>query len=151
MMSNNLLPNRRQTILACPPNEDTIADIHQASSSGLYRFFPYYIGAIMPDALSPEQLIELGYELFLENAADHLPPEDIVDITLEFEDRGAVESCPPGQEWIALRGPFDVSQWIEIWIGLLDHQDEFSVIFAKLLLPISGERSQAVFNWKPVN
>ena len=56
----------------------------------------------MPAHLSPEQLLELGYEIFLEHAAEHLPAEDIVDITLEFEERGAVESCSPSAEWRSL-------------------------------------------------
>lgn len=100
--------------------------------------------------LSPEQLIELAYELFLESAADHLPPEDIVDVTLEFEERGAVESCPPGNEWLnEVAMPFIAEEWLEIWIGLLDHQDEFCQLFAKILLPKSGERQRAIIHWKP--
>lgn len=98
---------------------------------------------------SPDQLIELGYELFLEQASEHLPPEDIVDITLEFETRGAVESCPPGADWInELHGPFDASQWVEIWVGLLDHQDEFDTLYCKLLLPKDGNREQVCWRWK---
>lgn len=30
--------------------------------------------------LSPDQLLELGYELFLTHAAEQLPAEDIADI-----------------------------------------------------------------------
>ncbi len=101
--------------------------------------------------LSPEQLLELGYELFLEQAAEYLPPEDIVDITLEFEERGAVESCSPSLDWTTELGPFSTAEWVEVWVGLLDHQDEFSVIYAKLLIPVSGERSRAVIRWKPAD
>ena len=101
---------------------------------------------------SPDQLIELGYELFLEHASAQLPPEDIVDITLEFETRGAVESCPPSADWITeLQGPFDASQWIEIWVGLLDHQDEFDILYCKLLLPQNGDRTQVCWRWKTVD
>lgn len=100
---------------------------------------------------SPEQLLELGYELFLSHAADQLPPEDIVDITLEFEERGAVESCSPDADWIAELGPFTPSEWVEIWVGLLDHQDEFSVIYAKIMLPATGETERAHIRWKPVS
>ncbi len=100
--------------------------------------------------LSAEQLIELAYERFLESAAEHLPPEDIIDLTLEFEDRGAVESCPPGNEWLSeVPLPFVAEEWLEIWVGLLDHQDEFDRLFAKILLPKSGERQRAIIHWKP--
>lgn len=103
----------------------------------------------MPAPLTPDQLLEIGYELFLEQAADHLPPEDIVDITLEFEERGAVESDVPAQDWISTLGPFNPAEWIEILVGLLDHQDEFSVVFARILLPLSGDKSRGHIRWKP--
>ena len=104
----------------------------------------------MKSMLSAEQLIELAYELFLESAADHLPPEDIVDVTLEFEERGTVESCPPSNEWHnEVPAPYIPAEWLEIWIGLLDHQDEFCLLFAKILVPKSGERQQAIIHWKP--
>lgn len=60
----------------------------------------------MTSAPFPDQLLELGYELFLTHAAEQLPAEDIVDITLEFEARGAVESCTPSADWITEIGPF---------------------------------------------
>ncbi|MGL5948891.1 MAG: DUF440 family protein, partial [Aeromonas sp.] len=49
--------------------------------------------------LSPDALIERAYELFLADAADFLAPEQIVDITLEFEQRGAVEATLPSSDW----------------------------------------------------
>ena len=103
----------------------------------------------MPAHPSPEQLLELGYELFLEHAAEHLPAEDIVDITLEFEERGAVESSPPSAEWSAELKDRPSHDWIEIWVGLLDHQDEFSTLYAKILMPCSGDSAQAHIHWKP--
>lgn len=105
----------------------------------------------MTIVLSPDQLLELGYELFLTHAAEQLPAEDIVDITLEFEARGAVESCTPSADWITEIGPFCGSEWVEIWVGLLDHQDEFSVIYAKIILPVTGELDRGHIRWKPAN
>lgn len=99
--------------------------------------------------LSPEQLLELGYEIFLEHAAEHLPAEDIVDITLEFEDRGAVESCSPSTDWRTELAGSAIQDWIEIWVGLLDHQDEFSTLYAKILLPRTGDPTRACIHWKP--
>ncbi len=104
----------------------------------------------MYQPLSPEQLLETAYEIFLQQAADHLPPEDIVDITLEFEERGAVESTRPTGDWVQeLGGPFDIESWIEVWIGLLDHQEEFKVLYAKLLLPRDPASRDVHIRWKP--
>ena len=101
----------------------------------------------MPAHLSPEQLLELGYEIFLEHAAEHLPAEDIVDITLEVEERGAVVSCSPSAEWSAELGSSAIQDWVEIWVGLLDHQDEFSTLYAKI--PRTGGPAHAHIHWKP--
>ena len=105
----------------------------------------------MTTPLSPDQLLELGYELFLTHAAEQLPAEDIVDITLEFETRGAVESCSPSADWVNEIGLFSASEWVEIWVGLLDHQDEFSVIYAKIILPVTGELDRGHIRWKPAS
>lgn len=102
----------------------------------------------MTQQAAMEPLLESAYELFLQQAAHHLPPEDIVDITLEFEERGAVESMEPDGSWAhELGGPFDASQWVEIWVGLLDHQQEFAVIYARMLLSLAtGETCH--IRWK---
>ena len=85
---------------------------------------------------SPDQLVEWAYDQFLEQAADMLAPEQIVDITLEFEQRGAVEATLPNADWSTELGePVDMARWAEVWVGLLDHQDEFEVIYATFLLP----------------
>jgi Uncharacterized protein conserved in bacteria len=97
-----------------------------------------------------ELLLEKAYELFLSHASDHLPPEDIIDITLEFEERGAVESTEADATWRLECGEQFVSkEWLEIWIGLLDHQDEFATLYAKILMPVSGDSSLAKIRWKP--
>ena len=102
--------------------------------------------------LSPDQLLELGYELFLTHAAEQLPAEDIVDITLEFEERGAVESAPADEGWRnEFTETFIASDWIEVWIGLLDHQDEFDQLFAKILMPVNGDKTKAKIRWKPTH
>ncbi|PJG58505.1 HI1450 family dsDNA-mimic protein [Aeromonas cavernicola] len=85
---------------------------------------------------TPDQLVEWAYDQFLEQAADMLAPEQIVDITLEFEQRGAVEATLPNADWSAELGmPVDIALWVEVQVGLLDHQDEFEVLFASFLLP----------------
>ncbi len=102
----------------------------------------------MSATCSPESLIELGYELFLKQAADHLAAEAIVDITLEFDDRGAVDAIPPSPDWReTLDGIFVSEDWYEIVIGLLDEQDEFEIIYCRMLLPVDGDMAKARLRW----
>ena len=106
----------------------------------------------MSASLPIESLLEAAYEIFLTHAADFLPPEDIVDITLEFEERGAVESAPADEGWRSeFTETFIASDWIEVWIGLLDHQDEFDQLFAKILMPVDGNKAKAKIRWKPIH
>ncbi|EKE77862.1 DUF440 family protein [Gallaecimonas xiamenensis] len=98
--------------------------------------------------MSIDDAIDWGYELFLAKAADHLPPEDVVDITLEFEERGAVEAVLPGAQWIQeLGGPFAADNYTEIQVGLLDEQDEFEVIHCRILIALDGSQPPR-FIWK---
>jgi Uncharacterized protein conserved in bacteria, COG3099 len=97
---------------------------------------------------TPDDVIEWAYELFLEEAADHLAPEQVVDITLEFEQRGAVESTIPSADWGQELGePVDLTAWAEVWIGLLDHQEEFETIYAKYLVPLASDQHTAHVRW----
>ncbi|MGY3869643.1 HI1450 family dsDNA-mimic protein [Aeromonas crassostreae] len=97
---------------------------------------------------TPDQLVEWAYDQFLEQAADMLAPEQIVDITLEFEKRGAVEATLPNADWSRELGvPVDLERWAEVWIGLLDHQEEFEVIYASYLLPRQQGEHEVHVRW----
>ena len=100
--------------------------------------------------MTADQLIEQAYDFFLQLAADHLSAEDLVDLTLEFEERGAVESGPPDASWSAeLGAPIVADDWQEVWVGLLDHQEEFCVLYAKILVPLDGRAQPWPIRWKP--
>ncbi|MFC3913696.1 DUF440 family protein [Pseudaeromonas sharmana] len=102
----------------------------------------------MSATLSPDTLIELGYELFLKHAADHLPPEAIVDITLEFEQRGAVDAIEPAADWVDFNAEqWSKDAWYEILIGLLNHQDDFEIIYCRILMPKDGNTAHAQLRW----
>ena len=97
---------------------------------------------------SPDQLVEWAYDQFLEQAADMLAPEQIVDITLEFEQRGAVEATLPNADWSTeLGAPGDMGLWTEVWVGLLEHQEEFEVIYATFLLPRDQSEHEVHVRW----
>ena len=77
-----------------------------------------------------------------------LAPEQIVDITLEFEQRGAVEATLPNADWSTELGvPVDMERWAEVWVGLLDHQEEFEVIYATFLLPRDQSEHEVHVRW----
>ncbi|MCD8548250.1 MAG: HI1450 family dsDNA-mimic protein [Aeromonadaceae bacterium] len=100
--------------------------------------------------MTADQLIEQAYDYFLQLAADHLSAEDLVDLTLEFEERGAVESGPPDSSWQQELGTaFAPHDWQEVWVGLLDHQQEFSQLYAKILVPLDGRPQPWPIRWKP--
>lgn len=97
---------------------------------------------------SPDQLVEWAYDQFLEQAADMLAPEQIVDITLEFEQRGAVEATLPNAPCRPARRARSTSRrWAEVWVGLLDHQEEFEVIYATFLLPRDQSEHEVHVRW----
>jgi uncharacterized protein len=107
-----------------------------ATVNTCYSSEPRCIWSDFMEQRTPDQLVEWAYDQFLEQAADMLAPEQIVDITLEFEQRGAVEATLPNGDWSTELGvPVDMERWVEVWVGLLDHQDEFEVIYATFLLP----------------
>ena len=63
---------------------------------------------------------------------------------LMFIDRGAVESTAADATWRDECGEqFVGNEWLEIWVGLLDHQDEFDTLYAKILMPLSGDSKLA--------
>ncbi|ENY70965.1 dsDNA-mimic protein [Aeromonas diversa CDC 2478-85] len=99
---------------------------------------------------TPDQLVELAYDRFLEEAADHLTAEQVVDITLEFEQRGAVEATLPAEDWANELGEqVSLTDWAEVWVGLLDHQDEFETIYAKFLVPLESREQTLHVRWYP--
>jgi uncharacterized protein YciU (UPF0263 family) len=119
-----------------------------ATVNNCYSSEPRCIWSDFMEQRTPDQLVEWAYDQFLEQAADMLAPEQIVDITLEFEQRGAVEATLPNADWSTELGePVDMERWVEVWVGLLDHQDEFEVIFATFLLPRLLTEDQVHVRW----
>ncbi|EKT56232.1 HI1450 family dsDNA-mimic protein [Providencia sneebia] len=86
--------------------------------------------------IDEDEIIEIAYDLFLENAMTHLEPADQVLFALQFEDNGAAETVPLSAHWQDVIQPdFILENFSEVIIGLAEsEQDEINDIFARILI-----------------
>ena len=99
--------------------------------------------------LSVDELLDHAYESFLELAADNLSPEQIECFNAEFEERGALGDSAPEEDWQEYV-EFEVSpeQHVEICVGLLNDDDEFDRLFARMLLSRDPDNRQCQIQWQ---
>lgn len=100
--------------------------------------------------IDEDEIIEIAYDLFLENAMGNLEPADQVLFALQFEESGAAEIIPLSTHWQNVIQPgFNLDNFSEVIIGLAQSEDDdINDIFARIL--ISRDPTQA-FNhilWK---
>ncbi|OOF69388.1 HI1450 family dsDNA-mimic protein [Rodentibacter caecimuris] len=99
--------------------------------------------------VDPDALIDLAYETFLEMASDHLEPADIILFNLQFEERGAVELVETSGDWEQQIGVLiDPNEYAEVWVGLLNEQDQMDDIFAKFLISYNQDEPECHVIWK---
>ncbi|ACL32621.1 HI1450 family dsDNA-mimic protein [Glaesserella parasuis] len=99
--------------------------------------------------LSPDEAIELAYDIFLEMASDNLEPADILLFNLQFEERGAVEMVETSENWEQEIGVLiDPDAFAEVWIGLINQNDEMDDIFARFLISNDAENREYHVIWK---
>ncbi|MDG6479792.1 HI1450 family dsDNA-mimic protein [Glaesserella parasuis] len=99
--------------------------------------------------LSPDEAIELAYDIFLEMASDNLEPADILLFNLQFEERGAVEMVETSENWDQEIGVLiDPDAFAEVWIGLINQNDEMDDIFARFLISNDAENREYHVIWK---
>lgn len=99
--------------------------------------------------LTPDQAIDIAYDIFLEMAADNLDPADVILFNLQFEQRGAVEFVETSDNWDQEIGVLiDPEQYAEVWIGLVNEQDEMDDIFAKFLISHREQDREYHVIWK---
>ena len=99
--------------------------------------------------LDPDTGIEIAYDIFLEMAPENLDPTDILLFNLQFEERGAVEFVETADNWEEEIGVLiDPEEYAEVWIGLVNEQDEMNDIFAKFLISHLEEDRQYHIIWK---
>ncbi|EKT63702.1 HI1450 family dsDNA-mimic protein [Providencia burhodogranariea] len=86
--------------------------------------------------IDEDEIIEIAYDLFLENAMDNLEPADQVLFALQFEESGAAEIIPLTSHWHSVIQPeFNLNNFSEVIIGLAQsEEDEINDIFARILI-----------------
>lgn len=99
--------------------------------------------------IDPDKSIDLAYDIFLEMAADHLDPADILLFNLQFEERGAVELVETAEDWEMEIGTLiNPNEYDEVWIGLVNEQDIMDDVFAKCLISHCEENREFHIIWK---
>lgn len=99
--------------------------------------------------LDPDTAIDIAYDIFLEMASENLDPADILLFNLQFEERGAVEFVETADNWEDEIGVLiDPNEYAEIWVGLVNNQDEMEDIFAKFLISHREENREFHVIWK---
>jgi uncharacterized protein YciU (UPF0263 family) len=82
-----------------------------------------------------DELIDVAYDAFLEQAQTKLAPADQILFAMQFEERGAVDIVNLGSDWPSTVGMgLSTAEFCEIHIGLVDEQDLLTDIFGRVLL-----------------
>lgn len=103
----------------------------------------------MSNQLTPDEAIDLAYDIFLEMAGEHLDPADILLFNLQFEERGAVEMVETREDWEQEIGTLiDPDAFAEVWVGLVNEQDEMDDVFARFLISHEAENREFHVIWK---
>lgn len=101
------------------------------------------------NTLSPDEAIDIAYDIFLEMAAENLDPADILLFNLQFEERGGAEMVETSDNWDQEIGTLiDPEAFAEVWIGLYNEKDEMDDIFARFLISHNAENREYHVIWK---
>lgn len=96
-----------------------------------------------------DTLIDTAYDIFLEMAPENLDPADILLFNLQFEERGAVEMVETRDDWEQEIGVLiDPEAFAEVWVGLVNEQDEMNDVFARFLISLDDENREYHVVWK---
>ena len=99
--------------------------------------------------LDPDTAIDIAYDIFLEMAGENLDPADILLFNLQFEERGGVEFVETADDWEDEIGVLiDPEEYAEVWVGLVNEQDEMDDVFAKFLISHREEDREFHVIWK---
>lgn len=103
----------------------------------------------MGTKLTPDEAIDIAYDIFLAMAGENLDPADILLFNLQFEARGAVEMVETSENWDEEIGALiDPDAFAEVWVGLVNEQDEMDDVFARFLISHQAEDREYHVVWK---
>lgn len=99
--------------------------------------------------LTPDEAIDIAYDIFLEMAGENLDPADILLFKPPIEERGAVEMVETSEDWDQEIGTLiDPDAFAEVWVGLVNEQDEMDDVFARFLISHDEENREYHVVWK---
>ncbi len=99
--------------------------------------------------LSVDELLDHAYEIFLELASDNLSQEQIACFNDEFESRGALGDSTPEEAWQEyIDFELDPSLHVEICVGLVNDDEEFDRLFARMLLSRDPDDRRCQIQWQ---
>lgn len=103
----------------------------------------------MTTKLTPDEAIDIAYDIFLEMAPENLDPADILLFNLQFEERGGVEAVDTGENWEEEIGTLiDPDAFVEVWVSLYNDQDEIEDVFARFLISHDADNREYHVIWK---
>lgn len=103
----------------------------------------------MTTKLTPDEAIDIAYDIFLEMAPENLDPADILLFNLQFEERGGVEVVDTHDNWEEEIGTLiDPEAFVEVWVSLYNEQDEIEDVFARFLISHDSENREYHAIWK---
>ncbi|WP_439327527.1 HI1450 family dsDNA-mimic protein [Lonepinella sp. BR2357] len=99
--------------------------------------------------LDPDTAIDIAYDIFLEMAGENLDPADILLFNLQFEERGGVEVVETAEDWeLEIGVLIDPTEYVEVWVGLVNEQDIMDDVFAKFLISHHEDERECHIIWK---
>ena len=81
--------------------------------------------------LDPDTAIDIAYDIFLEMAGEKFRSCRYSLFNLQFEERGGVEFVETADDWEEEIVLTDPEEYAEVWVGLVNEQDEMDDVFAK--------------------
>lgn len=88
--------------------------------------------------------------LFTELASDNLPPDEIARFNALYNEQGLMAEVELGDDWEADVGfAVNDADYGEVWIGLVNDEQDFTHLFARLLLSRSAEEKFCHIEWLP--
>ncbi|MCE0557111.1 MULTISPECIES: HI1450 family dsDNA-mimic protein [unclassified Motilimonas] len=99
--------------------------------------------------LTPDELIDAAYEIFLDLACDNLDPADMILLAAQFEEQGAADLVAVGFDWDEHVGfEVDEDNYAEVVVGLVDEDDALTDIYARLLISKDQDEKFCHILWK---